>query len=117
MTTFIVYTIVFVSAFLIGRYSVKTPMPLSIYELNELRRDNSKSIHSRIEKAKNRILDFVEEVGEITNDDVEDLILVSDATARRYLNELEREGKLKQIGQTGRGVHYTLAEIYKTSKV
>ena len=43
---------------------------------------------------------------EITNDEVEKLLHVSDATATRYLSELEKRGKLKQVGTTGRGVLY-----------
>lgn len=44
----------------------------------------------------------------ITNDDVEQLLRVSDATATRYLDELEEDGKITQVGKTGKGVHYTL---------
>ena len=43
------------------------------------------------------------------DNDVENLLGVSDATAERYLNELEAEGKVKQTGETGRGVFYTKA--------
>ena len=44
----------------------------------------------------------------VTNNDVEELLGVSDATATRYLNELEQEGRIQQIGKTGRGVEYIL---------
>jgi hypothetical protein len=44
--------------------------------------------------------------GEITNDEVEKLLHVSDATATRYLSALEREGKIRQVGKTGMGVAY-----------
>src|SRR3989338_9230572 len=44
----------------------------------------------------------------ISNDDVQKLLGVSDATATRYLEELEREGKIRQIGSTGRSVTYKL---------
>lgn len=44
----------------------------------------------------------------ITNNDIEKLLGVSDATATRYLDELEKEGKILQIGATGRAVHYVL---------
>jgi len=40
---------------------------------------------------------------------VENLLLVSDATATRYLDELEKEGKIKQVGKTGKGVFYEKA--------
>jgi predicted HTH transcriptional regulator len=43
----------------------------------------------------------------ITNDDVQKLLYVSDATATRYLSILEKEGKIKQDRKTGKGVLYT----------
>ena len=45
--------------------------------------------------------------GKITNDEVEKLLHVSDATATRYLSALEKEGKIKQVGKTGKAVTYT----------
>ena len=67
------------------------------------------------ENNKNKILEFLKNgltdsanPLQITNNDVEKLIGVSDATAERYLNELEQEGKIKQIGLTGQSVHYEL---------
>jgi len=43
-------------------------------------------------------LHLAKEKGEITNDDVEKLLHVSDRSASRYLNELVRQGRLKRIG-------------------
>jgi predicted HTH transcriptional regulator len=43
----------------------------------------------------------------ITNDEVEKLLHISDASATRYLSALEKEGKIKQVGRTGAGVAYT----------
>jgi Fic family protein len=37
---------------------------------------------------------------------VEKLLHVSDATATRYLETLEKEGKIKQVGKTGKHTHY-----------
>jgi len=42
----------------------------------------------------------------LTNNQVEQMLGISDATAERYLDELEREGKIKQVGKTGRDVFY-----------
>ena len=42
----------------------------------------------------------------ITNDEVEKYLHCSDATATRYLSQLEKEGKIKQNGKTGREVYY-----------
>ena len=43
---------------------------------------------------------------QVTNDEVEKFLHVSDATATRYLSILEEEGKIKQNGKTGTGVSY-----------
>jgi len=56
------------------------------------------SLKERKTKRLEKILQLVREKGEITNDDVEKLLRVSDKTATRYLNELVREGKLKRLG-------------------
>jgi len=42
----------------------------------------------------------------ITNDEVQSLLKVSDATAERYLDDLEKKGLLKQVGAVGQEVHY-----------
>lgn len=39
-------------------------------------------------------------------EDVETTLGVSDATATRYLDELEKVGKLEQIGESGHAVRY-----------
>ena len=57
---------------------------------------------------KQKILAFVQEHGKIQNNDVEKLAGVSNATAERYLDELEKEGKLTQHGVIGHGVFYTI---------
>lgn len=56
---------------------------------------------------KQKILAFVQEHEQIKNDDVEKLVGVSNATAERYLSELEKENKLTQHGKIGQGVFYT----------
>ncbi len=43
----------------------------------------------------------------ITNNDVEDMLGVSDATASRYLSQLKKKGALLQEGE-GRGTYYRL---------
>ncbi len=42
----------------------------------------------------------------ITNDDVQKLVNVSDATATRYLDELEQEKQITQVGREGKYVYY-----------
>ena len=50
-------------------------------------------------------MDFISDKDKITNNDIETLLGVSDATATRYLDELEKQGKLRQKGQN-KGVFY-----------
>lgn len=63
------------------------------------------------EENKRRVMDFFAEAPEnkATNDDIEKLLGVSNATAERYLDELEKEGLLVQVGETGRAVYYKKA--------
>ena len=59
------------------------------------------------EERKAKILKMFSEGREaITNNEVETLLGVSDRSATRYLEELEQEGKIEQIGRTGRSVTY-----------
>ena len=60
----------------------------------------------RKEENKEKVLTLFQTKGEIANNDVEKLLGVSDATATRYLDELEEEGKITQIGKTGKAVRY-----------
>ncbi len=74
------------------------------------RKANAGLIAKQVEqKAENKqkILTFVQEHGKIQNNDVEKLAGVSNATAERYLDELEKEGKLTQQGTIGQNVFYT----------
>lgn len=59
-------------------------------------------------KAENivKLKEHLKGVSEITNDDVQSLLKVSDATAVRYLDELEKEGIIKQVGKTGKYTYY-----------
>ena len=75
-------------------------------------------IHGLLEKAKlaiqsrkriklDKIMNLFAKQTNITNDEVEMYLHVSDATATRYLSILIKEGKIKQEGKTGKGVLYT----------
>lgn len=44
----------------------------------------------------------------ISNSDIRKALGVSAATATRYMNELEKEGKVKQVGKVGHAVTYRL---------
>ncbi len=70
--------------------------------------DNSTNEERAEVKQRNldKILETFGPEDEITNNSVEHLLHVSDASAERYLDELEKMGKLKQVGKTGKYVSY-----------
>ncbi len=75
--------------------------------------ENSSGSDQEIVKSKNKekILDYFNnagggESGRVTNNDIEKLLGVGDSTATRYLDELEKEGKIHQVGTEGRFVYY-----------
>ncbi len=55
-----------------------------------------------------RVVELAKEKGRITNDDIEKLLHVSDATASRYGTILVQRGLLKREGK-GRGASYIIA--------
>jgi Fic family protein len=61
-----------------------------------------------VEANKQKIMDLLEKSpnGQITNNQAQDLIGFSDASAERYLDDLEKEGKIRQVGKTGEAVFY-----------
>ena len=63
-------------------------------------------IQLRKQKKLAKIMGLFAKQTSITNDQVEKLLHVSDATATRYLSELEKRGKLTQRGMTGHAVTY-----------
>jgi predicted HTH transcriptional regulator len=65
------------------------------------------AIQDRKRKKRDKIMAALNTKNKITNDEVEKLLHVSDATATRYLSALEKEGKIKQMGRTGQGVVYS----------
>ena len=65
------------------------------------------TIQQRKQKKLEKILEFLNTKDKITNDEVEKLLHVSDATATRYLSALKKQGAIKQVGKTGHAVSYT----------
>ena len=60
------------------------------------------------EKAANlqKILDLLNTQNPLTNNQVQASLGISDATATRYLEELEKAGQIRQVGKTGKYVNY-----------
>lgn len=65
------------------------------------------AIQFRKRKKLNRVMSLFLKHSKITNDEVEKFLHVSDATATRYLSQLEKENKIKQVGKTGHAVSYS----------
>ena len=63
-------------------------------------------IQSRKRKKLDKVMTMFAKQTKITNDEVEKFLHVSDATAERYLNILEKENQIKQTGKTGHSVFY-----------
>ncbi|OJI06772.1 hypothetical protein BK004_02270 [bacterium CG10_46_32] len=57
---------------------------------------------------KEKALAFIRERGEVTNQDIRNHFGVSVRTAVRYMDDLEREGAVEQVGSTGRSVVYRI---------
>jgi hypothetical protein len=60
------------------------------------------------EENKQKILDFLGQKGRANNTDIRELLGIADRTAVDYMDELEKEGKVRQVGETGRWTHYEL---------
>ena len=68
--------------------------------------DLDKTQFEKKEENIKKILDFMAGKEKVTNNDVEKFLKVSDSTATRYLDELEKQGKIRQVGKSGHYTHY-----------
>jgi len=100
----IIYVVIFLIGAIVGRLFSRRPKRY----MSKLSKEGHVALKERTGKRKSRIMEFAREKGKVVNDDVEDMFCISDDTARNYLDELEHDGKLKQVGETGRGVYYTV---------
>lgn len=57
---------------------------------------------------KEKILALLAERDSASNHDIREALKISDRTVIRYMDELEKEGRVEQVGNTGRGVAYRL---------
>ncbi len=73
----------------------KVKVPIGLSETEKEKQENLEKIKIYIKTHK-----------KITNNEIEKYLKVSNATAERYLDDLEKEGLLKQIGKTGKYTYY-----------
>lgn len=116
--------VVGITGFFIGRSSKHSIRPSSPEELKSMKIASYKALNERTEERKRDIVKMMENTVErheelkacgieaerkgINRRDVEELLGVSDQTALKYLNQLEEEGAIKQIGNAGKDVYYML---------
>ena len=53
-----------------------------------------------------KLIVYLADKSRVSNNDVEKFLGVSDASAERYLQELEKEGILRQVGKKGGWIYY-----------
>ena len=68
----------------------------------------NQKLQEKKNKAKETILELFKTKVRISNNDVVKILNISSASVRRYLDDLEVEGKIKQVGKTGQKVFYTV---------
>jgi len=86
------------------RYLVIPAMAITIGKALE---DKAQSPESAQKKQNLKKLEqHISKNNKITNNDVERILGVKNTTAWRYLNELEKQGKIKQVGKEGKYTYY-----------
>src|SRR3989338_11312284 len=86
------------------------PNSPSSAEATEGRRELLAKGRAKVQEKKQKKLDKIVELlntkDKVSNADVEKALRVSDATATRYLSALQKQGKIRKVGKTGRSVFY-----------
>lgn len=70
----------------------------------KIKLSKERPVSDRLEKA----IEYLRKKGKITNKEYRELNKISETTAVRDLDELERLGLVKQVGKKGRQVYYAL---------
>jgi len=96
---FIIAAVVLVVGFtlLISRKARETAVGVCASALDRTVRKNDN---------KEKALAFLRERGEARNEEIREYLDVSRQSVTRYMTELERDGKVEQVGDIGRGVIY-----------
>ncbi len=73
--------------------------------------ERNKAIQNEKDSKKKQILELLAKQDNITNNDAQKTLKISDATATRYLDELEAEGKIQAVGDSAREIKYRLKHV------
>ena len=84
----------------------ENPVGSGVSKQKTLWRSFLEKVNFNKKKKLDRILQLLTQKDKVTNDDVEKLLKVSDATARRYLQNLENQGRIRQVGKAGKYTYY-----------
>jgi len=71
--------------------------------------DQSTPKEKEIEERTQKIITYIREKGEVSNDDIQALLGIADSTATKYLQQLEDKKLITQVGEQGRHVKYRLS--------
>lgn len=67
---------------------------------------HNEEMQARKKEAEDKIMALFVSREKIDNGDVQELLKISQSSATRYLDDLEAEGKIRQVGKTGKYVFY-----------
>ena len=98
---YIILIIAGIAGIVLGTYLARKRVVKKDKIFSEVKEDVKKK-RENLEK----IRSLFAERARVANNDVESLLGVSDATATRYLDELEKQGLVRQVGKTGKHVYY-----------
>ena len=83
-----------------------TTTPSTKPNSRELLAQGRAKVQEKKQKKLDKIMELLNTKDKVSNADVEKLLRVSDATATRYLSALQKQGKIRKVGKTGRSVFY-----------
>ncbi len=109
---YLILTIVGIAGVVLGTYFGRRFASSGLRRGNSQKKEKEWLIERQArekEENKQRILGILETQTPLTNNHIEQLLSISDATTTRYLDELEKEGKIRQVGKTGKHVYYEKA--------
>lgn len=91
---------------------MKTKKPVLLDSKTSNRGTGEKIVYQNEDEAKKqenlaKIESYIANKERFTNDELQNILGVSDTTIGRYLEELESTDKIKQVGKTGKFVYYT----------
>lgn len=67
-------------------------------------------LDAKKKERKENILALLSERKELSNSDIREALGMAERSVVRYLDELEKEGKVEQVGATGRSVVYRIKQ-------